>query len=178
MMNLLFKPLVYLALVCTVVITSCSGEDGEPGPQGEQGEQGEKGDKGDPGTADIYYSDWIPEEFLDTPTTSHSFGITDENINDDLANDAVILVYARTSNPGLHQLPITIDNKSYFYIAFYENNWLRFDAETTDGSSQIFNNFIDFRFVIIKEGNNTSGRKIDYQSMSYEEIKELFQIPD
>jgi len=166
---------VLVALIFSFFIVSCTGEDGEPGPQGEQGEQGEQGD---PGTADIYYSDWFDEEFIDTPTTSHSFGITDENINEDLGENSIILVYARTSNPAVFQLPVTVDNKAYYYIAFYENQFLRFDAETTDGSSQIFNNFPEFRFVIIKGDPSTGGRKADYRSMSYEQIATLFNIPD
>lgn len=175
-------------LIISVGLISC-GEDGAPGPKGPQGEQGiagEKGDKGDqgdsgePGTPNVIFSEWIATRFATTATDFTIFGINDSVFTQEAANSAVILVYARWSGSLIVvPLPITINNRSYYYSLDPSLNLLSLIGLSVDFSNEFFGDFSAVRYVIIPGGIPANGgRQLDYKSMSYDEIKTLFNIPD
>ncbi|WP_109436315.1 hypothetical protein [Aquimarina sp. AU119] len=193
-----------LILVLSVSIFSCSdGEDGAIGPagpegpagaQGTQGIQGDPGDPGDPGTANVIYSDWIPNGF--TPgggllqkvfTLANAQQITDLGVNLDTST---VLVYGRGDIllvVGDEVFPLPYENRSteerYTYTTTNQGSIraVGFAASNTDND---FDRFDDYRYVIIPGGvavsSTSSATKStpDYTTMSYKEIATLFNIPE
>ncbi|MGB5820092.1 MAG: hypothetical protein WBG90_11465 [Saonia sp.] len=174
------------------------GPAGEQGPAGPAGEQGEQGDQGEPGTANVIYSDWIDSEFdTNIITTSASFSIDAPLMTDAIIDQGVILVFGR-SNPA----PVTNDTDVFalpivFGAALQQSHYYRVEqAEQLDivvvaneeGESVGTPFFGEYRYVLIPggapadDGNpgdvtlKTEG--VDYSKMSYEEIKDLFDIKD
>ncbi len=189
------KSLMRIIIACTLMglIFSCSdGEDGAIGPQGTQGEQGlpgeqgetgEQGEQGETGTANVIYSEWIPRDFetnvaAETNTQLlETFNLVEFNLAED-----VLLVYGRREVnvivSEISPLPYILASQDEYY-GFQVSNFvggssLRIQVSTLDGGTNLFTFFDDFRYVIIPGGVAKSS--IDYASMSYEEIVELFNI--
>lgn len=182
-----------LVILLSASVISCEGEDGAIGPQGEQGlqgeqgdqgEQGPQGDQGDPGTANVIYSDWIARDFvLDGAQQSNFQGLNVLSSSEfNLASD-VVLVYARNGNNTdyeIYQLPYLLASQNEYYVLRLLDATggasLQVEASTTDGGTNLFTFFNDFRYIIIP-GGQTAGRSAqDFEKMSYEEITALFDI--
>lgn len=190
----------FLTVMSVALIVSCSpedGEDGAVGPQGPQGEQGvagptgpqgEQGEQGDPGTANVMYSDWIASEFGGLAAAEESdqllvsFGSGEFNN----AND-VLLVYGRREinviSNEVYQLPFELisQNEIYRYRLSQGSGFIALYAEalTTDGGTNVFTYFDDFRYVLIPGGVSISGKSnIDFTKMGYEQVIEYFNIPE
>ncbi len=183
-------------IVLSTAIFSCSdGEDGAIGPQGEQGLQGEtgqqgdvgaQGDQGDPGTANVIYSDWIPNGFstggganqrLFTLATPQE--ITDLGVDLDTS---VVMVYGRGDNIffsfGSEVVPLPFERRSIeqLYTFVVSNGRIRVLGLVIGGNSNDFDLFDDYRYVIIPGGVAKSS--IDHSTMSYKEITALYNIPE
>jgi len=180
-------------LFISVLIFSCEGEDGAVGPQGEQGIQGElgpQGEQGETGTANVIYSDWIPNGFATGGglnqkifTLASEQEITDLGVNLDTS---VVMVYARGEGVlaaiGLEAVPLPYENRSENQLYTYDisNGRIRALGVVIGGGDNDFDFFEDYRYVIIPGGQGVgqAGAKstIDYKSMSYKEIAALFDI--
>lgn len=200
--NVLSIKTVLIMALSMALVTSCSSEDGEDGaagPQGEQGpagpagpqgEQGAQGEQGEPGTANVIYSDWIASEFGSLAAAEESeqllvsFSVAEFNNEND-----VLLVYGRREiniiSNEVYQLPFDLisQNEIYRYRLSEGSGFtaLYVEALTTDGGTNIFTHFDDYRYVIIPGGVSTSGKSgsgIDFTKMSYEEIVAHFNIPE
>ncbi|WP_160114778.1 collagen-like protein [Aquimarina sp. AU474] len=190
------KNLVKLSWILVILISlfSCSdGEDGSIGPVGEQGEQGPIGEQGDPGTANVIYSDWIPNGFNPGGgllqklfTLASEQQITDLGVNLDTST---VLVYGRgdiLAVIGDEVLPLPYENRAtderYTYAIY--NGSIRAVGLAASNTDNDFDRFDDYRYVIIPGGvavgSNTSSikSKIDYTTMSYQQIAILFNIPE
>ena len=175
----------------SIAFFSCEGEDGAVGPQGEQGPQGElgpqgdQGEQGDPGTANVIYSDWIPVDFfLGGPQESNFMGLEVLNASELNTDTDVVLVYGRrdtdSATDGIYQLPYLFSSQDEYYtFGLFEatgGTSLQIRVNTTDGGTNVFTFFQDFRYVIIPGGQIAAKSSLDYQKMSYEEIADLFKI--
>ncbi|MBQ0733803.1 hypothetical protein [Aquimarina celericrescens] len=188
-MQNLMKGITVVAL--SILIFSCSdGEDGAIGPQGPQGEQGDQGDPGPqgdqgvPGTANVIYSDWIPRNFFLPGAVEENFQglevLDDSEFNE---NADVVLVYGRRdgeTGADIYQLPFILTSQNEYYgfgmLTATGGFSLQVLVRTTDGGSNLFTFFDDFRYVIIPGGVAKSAT--DYQNMSYNDLVELFKISE
>jgi hypothetical protein len=147
--------------------TGPTGATGAPGSRGETGATGAQGPKGDAGTANVFYSDWVKpiNNKIDAP-----------KITKEIYDKGVVIVYFKENDLRIHTLPFIGPNNSfnltadifigYIYLTF--NNF---------GFSPANVNVI--RYVIIPGGTSIgAGRKKALESMSYEEVKALYNIPD
>ncbi len=184
-------------VIVSVSIFSCSdGEDGAIGPTGADGAigpTGADGEQGEPGTANVIYSDWIASEIPQTmPSSSENFPIA-ENIEDDIIDSAVILVYGRTASGAVWALPTILDffpNQVNYSFAVGSNKELTVVVSLVSGSLDLPNNayLTDYRYVLIPGGQLMGGgasgsksaknKNVDYSKMSYEEITTQFNIPE
>ncbi|PIB38421.1 collagen-like protein [Maribacter sp. 4G9] len=199
-----FSKTIVTTVCIAALLFSCSkdGEQGPVGPAGPQGEQGvvgpagadgqdgadgSQGDQGEPGTANVIYSDWIPEDF----ESSESDSMLLESINaaEFTPNADVLLVYGRRPINALlndiYQLPHTFTTATIWEEysvrltvgGTFASLWI--DVSSYAGVSD-FDFFDDFRYVLIPGGQSNSGKSAteDYTKMSYEEIAALFDIKD
>ena len=193
----------FLTVMSVALVASCSPEDGEDGavgpqgPQGEQGvagpagDQGEQGEQGETGAANVIYSDWIASEFGGLAAAEESdqllvsFGLAEFNN----AND-VLLVYGRHEinviSNEVYQLPFELvsQNEIYRYRLNQGSGFIALYAEavTSDGGTNVFTYFDDFRYVLIPGGvsapDKSASSAVDYSKMSYEQVIEYFNIPE
>jgi len=192
-----FTKRFFSILFITGLILSCSSEDGadgatgpqgEQGPAGAQGDQGEQGDQGDTGTANVIYSDWIPDNFAiggAQPANLMDLGtLSATELN--RATD-VVLVYGQrdteTLDAGIYALPFILATQDEYYgFIFFESGEdtaLQVRVNSLDGGSNLFTFFTEYRYVIIPGGNLASGKSsIDYTKMTYEEVAAHFGIKE
>ncbi|MEE1961688.1 collagen-like protein [Flagellimonas taeanensis] len=200
--NVLSVKTILIMALSMALVTSCSSEDGEDGatgPQGEQGpagpagpqgEQGAQGEQGEPGTANVMYSDWVDTELGNSiVASSASFDIEAPEIGPDMLNLGTILVYGRRIElPGdgnvVYPLPIVFGaarQQSYFFVATSDNIRITVHANE-EGESVGDGSYLEqYRYVLIPGGVSTSGKltpDMDLSKMSYEEVIELFNIPE
>ena len=158
------------------------GEQGEQGTQGAQGDKGDKGDKGETGTANVIYSDWIESPFGPPEAQSKFFNLA-EGAPFDLNTD-VVLVYGRFDSgvPIVSILPfLEVDEAEYYHFTtIVINNVIRVLAKSTDGVNSFFDEFAEYRYVIIPGGVSVSGGRIkppvDYND--YQAVKAYYNIAD
>lgn len=196
-------------VVLSFIIFSCSGEDGDIGPQGPQGPQGEQGAtgangadgadgvdgadgaQGEPGTANVIYSDWIERNFIvgvAAESNIMGLGVFDETeLNPDTD---VVLVYGRKTtgsspdNLGIYQLPYNFSAQNEYYgFGLFEvtgGTGIQVRVNTTDGGSNLFTFFDDFRYIIIPGGqaDGSAAALAQYKSMSYEGIIKKLNITE
>lgn len=168
--------LLILSALSLIIFARCSSEE-IPGPQGEEGPEGPQGEKGEPGSVDIYYSEWIDSGFPSIPNNFVTFDIQDENINTDLLDEGIFLAYGKTPLV-ITSIPITFNSRSYYYFVFTETNIVRFAASTTNNSDVIFNNYQQFRYIIIPVAEMPTNRGLRLEKLSYEEVCKLYNISD
>ena len=144
-----------------------TGATGPAGPRGETGATGAQGPKGDPGTANVFYSDWVKpiNNKIDAP-----------KITREIYDKGLVIVYFKESNLRIHTLPFIGPNASFNLTADIFIGYI-FLTYNSFGFSPANENVI--RYVIIPGGTSIgSGRKKALESMSYEEVKALYNIPD
>ena len=180
-MKFLKTKYLVLALITTFCFSCSDGEDGIDGANGLQGEQGIPGIDGEDGNANVIVSDWIPSEFSTTATTRSIFEIEDPALTVDIADTAVIYVYARAGSSDVIGIPFTFSNRSYYFAVIPTQNELRIIAGSIDGSNEFFN--IDFnavRYVIVPASTSASETSkqasIDYSD--YNAVKEAYNLKD
>ncbi len=165
-----------MVLFFSLTLLACSGgDDGAVGPQGVQGESG---------TANVIYSEWITSPFGPPEAASKFFDLVDGAAFD--FNNDVVLVYGRRSVGTIANiLPYyEVEEQEYYRVNIVSTTrTIRIVAVTTDGVNSFFDEFDEFRYVIIPGGvpaggDNARGLQPDYQNMSYDEIATLFNIPE
>ena len=185
------KQLFGLLLIASLIF-ACSAEDGEDGaigPQGPQGEQGasgpqgEQGEQGETGSANVIFSDWIATTLPD-PIASNTaiFNMAAPELSAEIRDSGVILVYGRAFTTDVYGLPATFNS-----VGFNETHYYRIDTigeisiriNSIDGADIGARLFNDYRYILIPGGIPASGKStpLDYAKMTYEEIVELFNIP-
>ncbi|AUC16955.1 hypothetical protein BTO06_18170 [Tenacibaculum sp. SZ-18] len=178
-----------LAIIFSLIIFSCSGEDGEQGiegPQGEQGVTGDTGPQGEAGSANVFYSDWITANYtINGAQVTNLMGLdvlTESELNPDTD---VVLVYGRTNESiesrGIYALPYFFsDQNEYYTFGLFEGTnetGIQVRVSSTDSGTKVFTFFMEYRYVIIKSSQSISARqKSEYAKMSFNEIKEKFNI--
>lgn len=200
--NVLSIKTILIMALSMALVTSCSSEDGEDGatgpqgaqgpagPAGPQGDQGAQGEQGESGTANVIYSDWIASEFGSLAAAEESeqllvtFSIAEFNNDDD-----VLLVYGRNEinviSNEVYQLPFELisQNEIYRYRLSEGSGFtaLYVEALASDGGTNVYTYFDDYRYVVIPGGVSASAKltpDMDLSKMSYEEVVELFNIPE
>lgn len=183
-------------------MVSCSAEDGETGPagpagpegpqgvQGEQGPQGDQGEQGDPGTANVIYSDWIPIDFppgggllQKVLTLASEQEITDLGV--DLETSSV-LVYGRGDVlifSGIEVFPLPFSTGANIrYTYMIDGGEINLVGLAPPGENNDFDIFDDYRYVIIPGGQpateEASKSPIDFSKLSYQQLIDLFAIPE
>lgn len=210
-MNIKVLKLLAIVLCLSIFSISCSGDDGDTGPQGLQGEQGNQGETGDTGntgdtgetgdtgdtgetgSANVIYSGWIDTNFLFPGAQETNvqglevFNSSELNIDQD-----VVLVYGRRDVDGdfdgIYALPYLFSNQNEYYgFVFTEVTGgigLQVRVSSTDGGTNLFTFFGDFRYIIIPGGQSAGNHSSEnnqvnnYEKMSYKEIVEILNIPE
>lgn len=146
-------------------IAGATGATGPQGSRGETGATGTQGPKGDPGTANVYYSEW---------TRPVNGSIIAPKITQEIYDKGLVLVYW-SENSRIHILPYFQGSNSLQFdiipgfISFYGTYSTLFVGQKS--------NYL--RYIIIPGGINIeSGRIKSLESMSYEEVKALYNLPD
>jgi len=156
------------------------GDQGTQGEQGSQGDQGEQGEQGETGTANVIYSEWIDSGFpLDITSSSDTFEIPAPQITEEISNSGVVLVYAQFRTfINVLGIPAVVANRSYYFN--FIPGTLNITVASLDGSNVGATSFGSYRYVIIPGGvaASKSDATTDYTKMSYEEIVDLFNIPN
>lgn len=186
-------------LLLSLFIFSCSGEDGDVGPagpagsqgeQGPQGDQGAQGDQGDPGTANVVYSDWFERDFIVAGAAeSNIMGLSVLSENELNPDTDLVLVYGRRTSGGndtngVYVLPYILYSQDEHYgFGFFDatgGTSIQVRVNTTDGGTNLFTFFDDFRYIVVPGGQVASKGEsaIDYQSMPYAEIIKIFNIEE
>ncbi|MBU2926699.1 hypothetical protein [Winogradskyella psychrotolerans] len=187
----LLRPILRMLFI-SLLFFSCSPEDGNDGIDGIDGidgADGADGADGETGTANVIYSDWIASGFPDTINSNFDqWEMYAPELTQEIHDTGVILVYARVSNL-IYSIPTsffgTTQEQWSFRLFDFNDTLIAIRVQSIDDSN-IGTPFLngDFRYVIIPGGTSASSRpangssQVDYSSMSYEEIKSLFNIPD
>jgi hypothetical protein len=174
-----------LMAACIAGFWACEGPQGPAGPAGQAGAQGPAGPVGPvgaTGSANVLYSTWTK---AGTWSTVNVFGvdksfidITAPRLTQDILDRGVVLVYVKlaTDNNQVRQLPVTV------YAQFTEE---LIDFSLIVNRIRIWSTPIkppvppspnnEFRYVLIPGGQ--AGR-LNYERLSYEEAREMFNLPD
>jgi len=179
----MYRNRLFLVLACmALMLTSCSGEDGSDGIDGMDGATGPQGAPGVDGNANVIASPWIPAQFSTTLAISSYFSYDDERLNSEISDTAVFLVYGRkftfSTSDIIIELPVTFNQKSYYYKVFAHQGSIFFRAQSVDQTTPYnFNDFSEFRFVIIPANeisSKSTGR--DFHKMTYEEVVDYLNL--
>jgi len=181
----------FSVLFITGLILSCSSEDGEDGAMGPQGVAGTDGTDGEDGTANVIYSDWFPSQFPDDiDGTNYVFSVAAPDLTAEIVEKGLVLVYGRFYSGDdigvIFQLPHIFPFSQQFYTHSFTtppaSNAMRvfiilLSMDNTPIGSSLFE---EYRYVIISGGTpaGKSATSKDYSKMTYEEIAELFNIPE
>lgn len=179
-------------ILLTITMISCSGDDGEqglqgpPGEQGEQGPTGDQGPQGETGTANVIYSNWISANYLLSGSQeSNLMGLGVLNSSELNPDTDVVIVYGRrdasSDTDGIYTLPYLLSSQDEYYtFGLFDvtgGTGIQVRVNTTDGGTNVFSFFTDYRYVIIPGGQTAAARGTkEYTSMSYKEISTLFNI--
>ncbi|MBK9509943.1 MAG: collagen-like protein [Cytophagaceae bacterium] len=142
------------------------GATGATGPRGESGATGPQGPKGDAGNANVFYSEWISLKSNILP--SRETIINAPKITQEVLNNSDIRMFINIDG-GVRALP-------YRELDYYSKLG---QILVTININGIINAGLKVRYVITQGGINIGfGRKKVLESMSYEEVKTLYNIPD
>lgn len=196
-----------LPLLALALFIGCEGDEGPAGPKGDPGEQGvpgtpgtpgTPGEQGDPGTANVIYSNWIQPAGAWRDTTFYGAAkvnhINVPEITSAIIGDGVVLCYYKSVSsrvlPGsatnVLPLPLTgLSGTTVFTLDFWlKTGKITFRAFSHDNSATYTPEGMlyhpEFRYVIIPGGVQATAKKaaLDFTKLSYEEVCELFDIPE
>lgn len=207
------KLLKYGLLIITMIVSSCSpedGMDGATGPQGPQGLAGQDGVDGEDGNANVQTGtvnltngDWLWNSSytfatssggLNTSWFSRYVDIVVAEINDDIDQNGVVLVYFKASSGGGWQpLPFQFTSfgaGTYITNIAFESSvgnirlhyfWTPNTGSVPAGLSTHPIADHSFKYVIIQgtavaKGSGNYG--VDFKKMSYEEVMDYFGLVD
>jgi hypothetical protein len=181
------KGIFGMLMVTSVLIfmDGCKAEKGEIGPAGATGATGAtgaigaagatgaKGDKGDTGTANVSYSDWINITFTGS-SGNFTATVTAPKITQDILDKGVVLMFIKIGGV-VYSVPYAYATSTGTLVGTILPA-LTVGKITLYGSYNYSN---PFRYVIVPGGVSIGGgRKAALESMSYGEIKTLYNIPD
>jgi len=155
------------------------GADGATGPQGPAGEDGQDGADGTDGSIDIYASVWKSNFFYNKTGLGGSLPMgVNPNLNQEVADGGVIMVYGKSPSGIVQALPISKERGRVIYD-FWLNpdvGVIRVHLTTDDAKDATFDHFTHFRYVVIPPATSSKTSKIDYQKMTYEEVMQHFGL--
>lgn len=187
-----------LPMLALALFIGCEGDEGPAGPKGDQGDQGIQGIQGETGTANVIYSGWINPagEWRDSTFYGNCKvkTINVPQLTSAIVSDGVTLCYYKSVSslilPGaptnVIPLPFTSISGTYNYTLDF---WLKtgritFRAFTHDNSAtyapESMFSHAEFRYVLIPGGVQATAKKaaLDFTKLSYEEVCEMFDIPE
>lgn len=184
------KRILLLTVFAGAIFASCQGPEGPIGPSGKDGDkgaQGETGSKGETGTANVIYSAWTQPVTNWTPSTidnlqKYSFTMNAPSLSSTILSSGVVLVYTRlaSENGQVRQLPYTFYGgftKSHYDFALSANT-VRVWYTSLEPYGTLVPSGGEFRYVIIPGGQAARFASAELKSMSYNDIKTRFNIPD
>lgn len=174
-----------LLVVALMAMNACEGPQGPVGPAGSNGAQGPAGPQGQqgvPGTANVVYSSWARAgawSTVDVYGVVRSFiDINAPRLTQEVIDRGVVLVYVKltTDNNQVRQLPVTV------FAQFTEElidfsliaNRIRVWSTPVRPPISPSPNY-EFRYVIIP---GAQAARMNYENLSYEEAREMFNLPD
>lgn len=182
--------LLVLTIVTLILVQSCSkeGPAGPAGAQGPQGPQGPQGGQGNTGTANVTYSPWFnPVTWTNSGTANVYYNKTAAGITQAIVDQGVVLAYVKfTEDAGLvRSLPAVTFSGQVIWTYLISPGLIRFNVNPTSGTGGFSPSFtMQFRYVIIP-GGVAGGRMSSkpytlqqLQSMTYEQVMELYHIPE
>lgn len=185
--------LLLVLLAFSLALMSCEGPAGPEGPQGAQGPegtQGPEGPEGPEGTANVIYSSWTEFDSSNWGSLISLYGadykeyvVQAPEITDEVKSQGIVMVYLSfVCCDEVEPLPVVYDNSKrlrYEYdaseIQFEYSNYP--DAAGDPGTIGSGN---EYRYVIIPGGTAAKQKlsKEKLTKMSYQEVKQLFNIKD
>ena len=162
-----------------IFLNACKGEKGDVGPAGTigiagpTGANGAVGAAGPTGTANVIYSPWSVINITGS-SAPYTAEVSAPQITQDILDKGVVLSFFRNVStlevfPLPYSFPLSATTTQEGY-ASYAVGKIRLRSNVTLSS-------VGFRYVIIP-GGVPSGRMASLKSMSYEEIKALYNLPD
>jgi len=187
------KSLTSLSIVFLFLLfIACEGPQGEQGPigpQGEQGEQGIQGIQGEPGTANVIsktvlpdpgpYLTWTTGSYLGLTTSMYE--ILDNDITQEIVDEGVILVYFQIGGGGpWYNMHLSWVSGTGHQVIMYTFELGKITIHAFTQAGPLNAAISKLRYVIILPAGSSSGRIAyeDYYEMSYDEIIELFNLPE
>ncbi|MCL6265159.1 collagen-like triple helix repeat-containing protein [Flagellimonas myxillae] len=196
--------------ILLIGLAACSpedGQDGAPGPQGPQGEQGAAGQDGvdgnanvRTGTVDLANADWLWNASYTFNTGEGGASSTSwftryvdlsiPEIDEDINENGLILVYFRRGSNGWYSLPFkfTAFGSDYETQIVHESNvgnirlhyfWTPVQGSTPGNLQSFTIAEYTFKYVIIQGtliGKNSGYSKKALQKMTYEEVMDVFAL--
>ncbi len=188
------KKLIFLLTivsVSTILFTSCKSSAGPAGPVGPAGPAGPAGPTG---TANVIYSSWFaPSAWTGSGTQSSFFDRAAPGVTAAIRDNGVILAYAMLIGDGTSVRPLPATTLAGGVVLVAWNHFstavgsIRFTAITESGGTFVPATTNQFRYVLIPGGVSgsrlTTGPAAGYtveqvKTMSYDQIRELFGIPE
>ena len=186
------QTLVLSVFLGSMMIVACEGPQGPQGPEGPQGPQGDQGPQGEEGTANVIYSDWMTP---DTWEPAELFGdsvrhgdIIADDLTQDIVDNGEVEVYGDFyGSDFIYKLPVDPSMAGITFTLSYKfkPDTLRLeffdpDNPNTDPGSLPSSN--KFRYVLIPGGQSAGSSANNagdiLKEISYEELKQRFDIPD
>lgn len=173
-----------LPMLALALFIGCEGDEGPQGEQGEQGVQGVQGiqgEQGEPGTANVIYSEWaqLDGSWRDTSMFGGNFKVNHLNAEDltqDIIDNGVILCYVKYMS---YVTPLPYVNGSYTLAFQLDPSKILVTTLKPDLSGGVeLGSAMELRYVIIPGGVAAKKSTVDYSSMSYEEVCEMFDISE
>jgi Collagen triple helix repeat (20 copies) len=176
-----------MLLITSILIfmDGCKAEKGEVGPAGATGATGAAGAtgatgaagatgaKGDPGTANVFYSDWINVTFTGSGGSWIAV-LTAPKITQDILDKGVVLMFIKIGGT-VYSVPYAYATSTGTIVGTILPG-LTLGKITLYGSYNYSN---PFRYVIVPGGITIGGGRIAaLKSMTYQEVKELYHLPD
>ncbi len=187
--------LTFGIVVLSLGLLACegpAGSEGPQGPQGEQGLQGEQGPQGEEGTANVIYSEWMRlgdvSTGADTTILSRNFAryhIPAPDLTQEIIDQGTMLVYYQLLDL-ITPLPWTFSDLSSgggtYTVTFgpLKPEFITILSQNSDNTAFTLNLDTQFRYILIPGGVAATSKVkgIDLKSLSYQEVKTLFGIPE
>ena len=169
-----------LAVMSAVIfMDACKGEKGDVGPAGAAGVAGPTGANGavgaagPAGTANVIYSPWTVIT-IGGSSAPFTLEVAAPQITQDILDKGVVLCFFRNvSTLEVFPLPYSFPTSA----TATQEGYASYAVGKIKLRSNIALSSVGFRYVIIP-GGVPSGRMASLKSMSYEEIKALYNLPD
>ncbi|MBN1144326.1 MAG: collagen-like protein [Bacteroidales bacterium] len=180
-----------LPMLALALLIGCEGDEGPAGPKGDKGDQGDQGTQGvqgETGTANVIYSDWItPLEGSWRDTTIMGSPLKINHLNVPLLTQAildqgVIICYSKSPDgKNIMNLPYDINSGAVAVTVNFRPFLQRiifYNAKQDGTGGLAMSDDLSWRYVLIPGGVPATKSTVDLASLSYEEVCEMFDIPE